>query len=77
MCDCSSLSFLSSINAVCTELQQADLITSEECRRLEDIQCVVRVQCTKSSDVLGKTADALRRHGFEKEGDIVLLARGN
>ena len=51
---------------VVTELQQADLITSEECSRLYDISDVVRAQRGKSPEVVAKTADVLRRHGFEK-----------
>ena len=56
------------------ELQQADLITSEECKRLQvqDILCihdsdVVKVQKGKSPEVMSKTAEVLRRHGFERE----------
>ena len=52
------------------ELQQADLITSEECKRLPvryDISDVVDVQKGKSFGVMFKTAKVLRRHGFEKE----------
>ena len=43
------------------------MITSEECRWLYDSSDVVRVQRGKSSEVQSKTADVLRRHGFEKE----------
>ena len=50
---------------VIVELRQADLITSEECRRLRDCSDVVGVQCVKSPEVMAKTADVLRRHGFE------------
>ena len=57
------------------ELQQADLITSEECKKLQvryawlryDISDVVDVQKGKSPEVLSKTAEVLRRHGFERE----------
>ena len=53
------------------ELQQADLITSEECKRLQmvwyDISGVVDVQKSKSPEVMSTTAEVLRRHGFEKE----------
>ena len=76
ICDCPPCPF-SPLSPVLSELQQADLITSEECRRLLTISGVVKVQSGKSPEVVTKTADALRRHGFEKEGDIVLLARGN
>ena len=58
-----------------TELKQADLITSEECKRLQveyvlghyDISDVVRVQSGKSPEVMTNTAKVLRRHGFKKE----------
>ena len=66
---------------VLVELQQADLITSEECKRLQvqyywfggyEISDVVDVQKGKSPEVIGRTAEVLRRHGFEKES--ILLA---
>ena len=52
---------------VLAELQQADLITSEECEELDDSSDVVEVQSGKSSEVQSKTADVLRRHGFVEE----------
>ena len=66
MCDCSPCP-LSPLSPVLAELQQADLITSEECRGLDEARDVVRVQSGKSSEVQSKTADVLRRHGFVKE----------
>ena len=56
---------------VLAELQQADLITSEECEGTYDSSDVVRVQSGKSSEVQSKTADVLRRHGFEKESNLL------
>ena len=66
-----SLFLLSAVKAVLAELQQADLISSEECEELQhindyDISGVVRVQKGKSPEVVFKTAEVLRRHGFEK-----------
>ena len=57
------------------ELKQADLITSEECKRLPvkhywgwyDMSDVVDVQKGKSPEVMSKTAEVLRRHGFERK----------
>ena len=66
VCDCPPCP-LSPLSPVLAELQQADLITSEECEGLCDSSRVVRVQSGKSPEVLTKTADVLRRHGFEKE----------
>ena len=91
MCDCPPCP-LSPLSPVLAELQQADLITSEECEGLDDSSDVVFIQmglvtmehstrpyCTvssngvvgvqsgKSPEVQSKTADVLRRHGFEKE----------
>ena len=60
---------LSPLSPVFAELQQADLITSEECWGLNDPRRVVVVQGGKSPEVLTKTADVLRRHGFEKESN--------
>ena len=56
---------------VLAELQQADLITSEECKGLSDPSDVVKVQCVKSPEVMAKTADVLRRHGFESKSKLL------
>ena len=64
------------------ELQQADLITSEECKMLPvkhyrgydiryDISGAVDVQKAKSPEVMSKTAEVLRRHGFDKESRLL------
>ena len=68
----SSLSLLASlVNATLAELQQVDLITSEEFKRLSDISGVVEVQRSKSPQVMSKTADVLQTHGFEKESKLL------
>ena len=56
---------------VFAELVQADLITSEERRRLMDPRDVVRVQRGKSPEVLTKTAEVLLRHGLEEESNLL------
>ena len=59
---------------VLVELQQADLITSEECKRLQvwyGMSDFVDVQKGKSPEVMFKTAKVLRRHGFEKESKLL------
>ena len=71
---------------VLAELQQANLITSEECKmlppsdllflrhvpqELSDMSDVVRVQKGKSPEVMYKTAEVLRRHEFEKESKLL------
>ena len=62
------------------ELQQADLITSEECKRLQvrydwlqryGISDVVEVQRGKSPEVMSETAKVLRRHGFDEESRLL------
>ena len=65
MCDCLPCPF-SPLSPVLAELRQADLITSEECEGLTCPSDVIKVQCAKSLEVLLKTADLLRRHGFEQ-----------
>ena len=70
MCDCLPVPSHLSL-PVLTELVQADLITSKECRRLIDPSHVVKVQSGKSPEVLTKTADVLRRHGFEEESKLL------
>ena len=68
----SSLSLLSSHpDAVLAELQQADLITSEECKGLSHPSDVVRVQSGKAPEVVTKTADVLKRNGFERESNLL------
>ena len=64
----SSLSLLSSHpHAVLAELQQAGIITSEECEEMYHPSDVVEVQSGKSPEILTKTADVLKRHGFEEK----------
>ena len=68
----SSLSLLSSHpHAVLADLQQADIITSEECKGLSHVIEVARVQRVKSPEVMAKTADVLKRHGFEGEYNLL------
>ena len=56
---------------VLPDLVQANLITSEECSGLYFPSDVVAVQSDKSPEVLTKTADVLRRHGFEEESNLL------
>ena len=68
---------------VLAELRQADLITSEECRHKPSYMSVsglfpkqlsdkvVRVQKGKSPEVMSKTAEVLRRHGFKEESRLL------
>ena len=106
-----SLFLLSAVKVVLAELQQADLITSEECEELQDISGkelsvqqnsvlpplhqdsamplfyrfrrqygisgVVRVQKGKSPEVMTKSAEVLRRHGFEKESRLLAGKQSN
>ena len=66
----SSLSPLSSL-PVLAELQQADLITIEECKGLNDLSDVATVQRDKFPEVQSKTADVLRSHGFVEESNLL------
>ena len=66
-----SLFLFSTVEAVLTELQHADLITSEECEELQHISDVVDVQKGKSPEVMCETAEVVRRHGFEKESNLL------
>ena len=52
---------------VLAELQQADLITSEECEGLSSPSDVVIVQLFKSPRVVAETADVLRKNGLGEE----------
>ena len=56
---------------VLAELRQADLITSDECEKLQYINDVDRVQCVKSPEVMAKTADVLRRRGFKSSSKLL------
>ena len=70
MCDCPPCLF-SPLSPVLAELQQADLITSEECEGLSYPNHVVRVQSGKSPETLTKTANVLRKHGFAEESKLL------
>ena len=69
MCRCVIVLSVPSLlpSPVLAELQQADLITSEECK-VSDLSEVFRV---KSPEVMAKTADVLKRHGFEEESTLL------
>ena len=56
---------------VLAELEHADLITSEECWWMSGISDVVTVQSGKSPELMSKTADVLKRHGFESESRLL------
>ena len=56
---------------VLNELQQASLITSEECKRMNKPSKVIRVLSAKSPEVQTKTSEVLKRHGFEKESNLL------
>ena len=56
---------------VFAKLKQAELITSEECEELIDISDVIGVQRGKSPEVMAKTAEVLRRHGFKEESRLL------
>ena len=60
---------------VLAELQQADLITREECLDLYDPTDVTRVQRGKFHEVQSKTADVLRSHGFVEESNLLASKR--
>lgn len=65
------LSLLSHPWPVLAELQNADLITSKECKKLSDLSDVVEAQWGKSPEVKVKSAAVLRRHEFEKESQVL------
>ena len=67
----SSLSPLSPLPPVLNELQQASMITSEECKRMDEPSDVVEAQSAKSPEVQTKTSEILKRHGFEKESSLL------
>ena len=56
---------------VLSELQQASLITSEECEDMYAPYEVVRVQSAKSPEVQTKTSEVLKRHEFDKESSLL------
>ena len=68
----SSLSFLLILSPpVLAELQQAGLMTSEECKELFHPSHVIEVQSGKSPEVQTKTAKILERRGFEEESNLL------
>ena len=56
---------------VLLELQQANLITSEERERLKNLSGLVRAQCGKPFEELAITVDLLRRYGCNEEFDFL------
>lgn len=56
---------------VLAELQQANLITSEECEGLENSSDVVAVQRMKSPEVMIKSSEILLKHGNEEESKLL------
>lgn len=54
------------------ELQQADLISSENCKKLTNISRVVGHQRKASPDTMIKTAAVLRKHGHQKMSKLLL-----
>ena len=57
---------------VVADLEHAGLISSEEKEKLSNYSDVIRVQSSKSLEVIAKTADVFRRRGFEKECKFLL-----
>ena len=70
MCDFPLCSLFSD-SPVLAELQYTDMITNEECREVYDRGFVVGVQRVKSPEIQSKTADVLKKHGFEKESNFL------
>ena len=70
MCDCLPCHFFP-LSPALAELQQAGLITSEECGGLHNPSRVVGVQRGKSPEMLIKTADVLRRHGLKEQSNLL------
>ena len=72
MCDSLPCLF-SPLCLVLAELRQTDLITSEECIRLSYSSHVhvLEVQRGKSPEVLTKTAEIFKRHGFVEESNLL------
>ena len=72
LCGCPPCLFTPhSVPAILVVLQQASLITREECEKVDNPSYVVRIQSSKSPEVQTKTADVLRRHGLEEEFNLL------
>ena len=52
---------------VLAELQQGNLITSEECEGLYRVGDVHDVLCVKTPNVKSRSAEILLRHGYQEE----------
>ena len=61
----------SPLPTVPVELQQADLISSKECKEIGVISDVLYLQSVKSPKVLIGTAYILKRHGLSKESSLL------
>ena len=62
-----------SVHALLAELEAACLINTIEQKRMRDPVDVVRVQSgdSKTVDIMLKTADCLKKCGFEKESKVI------
>ena len=58
--------------SVVADLQQANLLTSQSGIILMEPMDVVKVQCHCSPEVVPKSAEVLRGHGFGKVSNILL-----
>lgn len=63
--------FLHFSPTVLAELRQANLIATEDCQELEDIDEAVILQSGKSPDVVSRTYEVLRENGFDKESNFL------
>ena len=59
------------VQAVLDDLQNHLVITGFESKELRDVSSVVRAQSKKSPEVMVTTAAILKRHGFEKESEVL------
>ena len=66
-----------SVHAVLPDLQQTNLFTSEEMKDIHGFADVVRIQRSKTPEILVKTVEVLERYGFEKEFRDVLGRQTN
>ena len=58
-------------STVLADLQQAHLITTDEYTWLNDISGVVKLQITKSHEVMTETAAVMKRHGLGEESKLL------
>ena len=56
---------------VLVEVQQANLVTAEECGKLQDCDDLAILLSGKSPDMVAQSTEILKKHGFVEESKFI------